>query len=142
MTSTMTICIVIFVVSLVLYAINKLPMGVVGMATLAALVLTKCLDQKAALSHFANNNVVMMASMFVVSAGLSRTSLVDKFSAFINKATGGSFKRTYLCYLVLAAVLTNLMNSPGAVFCVVFPLAAQMCKEYNVSPSKVMFPLN
>ena len=137
----MTICIVIFVVSLVLYAINKLPMGVVGMATLAALVLTKCLDQKAALSYFANNNVVMMASMFVVSAGLSRTSLVDKFSAFINKATGGSFKRTYLCYLVLAAVLTNLMNSPGAVFCVVFPLAAQMCKEYNVSPSKVMFPL-
>ena len=141
MTSTMTICIVIFVVSLVLYAINKLPMGVVGMATLCALVLTKCLDQKAALAYFANNNVVMMASMFVVSAGLSRTSLVDKFSAFINKATGGSFKRTYLCYLVLAAVLTNLMNSPGAVFCVVFPLAAQMCKEYNVSPSKVMFPL-
>ena len=43
MTSTMTSCIVIFVVSLVLYAINKLPMGVVGMATLAALVLILCL---------------------------------------------------------------------------------------------------
>lgn len=141
MSTTMILCIVIFVVSLVLYAINKLPMGVVGMATLCALVLTGCLDQKSALSYFANNNVVMMASMFVVSAGLSRTSLVDKFSAFICKVTGGSFKRTYLCYLILAAILTNLMNSPGAVFCVVFPLAAQMCKEYNVSPSKVMFPL-
>lgn len=139
--NTMAICILIFVVSLVLYAINKLPMGVVGMATLLALVLTKCLDAKSALSYFANNNVIMMASMFVVSAGLSRTSLVDKFSRAVMHLTGGSFKRTYGCYLILAMILTNLMNSPGACFCVIFPLVAQMCRDYDVSPSKVMFPL-
>lgn len=139
--NTMTICIIIFVVSLVLYGLNKLPMGVVGLGTILALVLTKCLDGNAALTYFSNNNVIMMASMFVVSAGLSRTSLIDKFSAFVSKMTGGSFRRTYLCYLILAMILTNLMNSPGACFCVIFPLAAQMCKDYDVSPSKVMFPL-
>ena len=141
MNSQLVICIVIFVASLILYGSNKFPIGAVGMATIVALVLTKCLDAKSALSYFANNNVIMMASMFVVSAGLSRTSLVDKFSKAVVKLTGGSFKRTYLVYLILAAVLTNLMNSPGACYCIVFPLALQMCKEYNVSPSKVMFPL-
>ena len=141
MNSQLVICIVIFVASLILYGSNKFPMGAVGMATIVALVLTKCLDAKSALSYFANNNVIMMASMFVVSAGLSRTSLVDKFSKAVVKLTGGSFKRTYLVYLILAAVLTNLMNSPGACYCIVFPLALQMCREYNVSPSKVMFPL-
>lgn len=139
--STMTICIMIFVVSLILYGMNKLPMGVIGMGTILALVFTKCLDAKSALTYFSNNNVIMMASMFVVSAGLSRTSLVDRFSHFVMKLTGGSFRRTYACYLILAVILTNLMNSPGACFCVVFPLAAQMCKDYKVSPSKVMFPL-
>lgn len=139
--STMTICIIIFVVSLILYGMNKLPMGVIGMGTILALVFTKCLDAKSALTYFSNNNVIMMASMFVVSAGLSRTSLVDQFSHFVMKLTGGSFRRTYACYLILAMILTNLMNSPGACFCVVFPLAAQMCKDYKVSPSKVMFPL-
>lgn len=139
--SSMTICIIIFVISLVLYGINKLPMGIVGMSTLLALVFTKCLDAKSALNYFSNNNVIMMASMFVVSAGLSRTSLIDRFSGAVNRLTGGSFRRTYLCYLVLAMALTNLMNSPGACFCVIFPLAAQMCLDYNVSPSKVMFPL-
>lgn len=139
--SPMTICIIIFAVSLVLYGLNRLPMGVIGMSTILALVFTKCLDTKTALTYFSNNNVIMMASMFVVSAGLSRTSLVDKFSRLIMKLTGRSFKRTYLCYLILAMILTNLMNSPGACFCVVFPLAAQMCKDYDVSPSKVMFPL-
>ena len=47
-------------------------------------------------------------------------------------------EKEFLVYLILAAVLTNLMNSPGACYCIVFPLALQMCKEYNVSPSKVM----
>ncbi|MCD8370953.1 MAG: anion permease [Clostridiales bacterium] len=139
--NTIAICIIIFVISLILYGINKLPMGIVGLSTILALVFTKCLDSSSALTYFSNSNVIMMASMFVVSAGLSRTSLVDNFSKAICKLTGGSFKRTYLCYLILAMILTNLMNSPGACFCVVFPLAAQMCKDYNVSPSKVMFPL-
>lgn len=141
MNSTMTICIIIFVVSLILYGLNKLPMGVVGMLTILALTLTQCLDAKSALTYFANKNVIMMACMFVVSAGLSRTSLIDRFSKWVSKLTGGSFKKTYLCYLILAMILTNLMNSPGACFCVVFPLVAQMCKDYDVSPSKVMFPL-
>ena len=141
MNTQLIVCIVIFVISLILYGSNKLPMGTVGMATIVALVLTGCLDGKTALTYFSNSNVIMMASMFVVSAGLSRTSLVDKFSKAVVKMTGGSFKRTYLCYLILAALLTNLMNSPGACYCIVFPLALQMCKEYNVSPSKVMFPL-
>lgn len=139
--STMTICIIIFVVSLILYGFNRLPMGVIGMSTIVALVLTKCLTGSQALSYFSDKNVVMMAAMFVVSAGLSRTSLIEKFSKFISRMTGGSFRRTYLVYLVLAMALTNLMNSPGAAFCVMFPLAAQMCKEFDVSPSKVMFPL-
>ena len=141
MNNQLIICIIIFVASLILYGTNKLPMGVVGMSTIVALVMTGCLDAKTALSYFGNNNVVMMAAMFVVSAGLSRTSLVDKFSKAVVKLTGGSFKRTYLVYLLLAALLTNVMNSPGACYCIVFPLALQMCREYNVSPSKVMFPL-
>lgn len=139
--NSMTICIIIFVVSLVLYAINKLPMGAIGMATVLALMFTGCLDAKSALTYFSNKNVVMMACMFVVSAGLSRTSLVDRFSQAVSRMTGNSFRRTYLCYLILAMILTNLMNSPGACYCVMFPLVAQMCKDYNVSPSKVMFPL-
>ena len=139
--STLTACIIIFVLSLILYATNKLPMGIVGMLTVLALSVTGCLTANEALAYFGNNNLIMTVSMFVVSAGLSRTSLIDRFSDFVLKITGHSFKRTFLIYLVLAVILTNLMTSPGAVFCIVFPLAANACKDYGISPSKVMFPL-
>lgn len=139
--TSLTICIAIFVISIILYATNRLPMGVVGLLTILALSLTNCLSAKEALSYFGNNNLIMTCAMFVVSAGLSRTSIVERFSGFVCRITGHSFKRTFFVYLLLAVVLTNLMTSPGAVFCIVFPLAAQMCEDYGISPSKVMFPL-
>ena len=100
--STITIAILIFVVTLILYGVNKFSMGTVGMITMAALLVTGCLAPKDALGYFANKNVILMLSMFVVSAGLSRTTFLDAFSDTIVKLAKGSFKRTYLCYIVMA----------------------------------------
>lgn len=130
--STITIAILIFVVTLILYGVNKFSMGTVGMITMAALLVTGCLAPKDALGYFANKNVILMLSMFVVSAGLSRTTFLDAFSDTIVKLAKGSFKRTYLCYIVMAVILTNLLSSP---------LVDSMCKRYEISPSKVMFPI-
>ena len=84
----LTLCIIIFIISIVLYATNKLPMGVVGLMTLAALIVCGCMKESTALSYFANKNVILLLSMFVVSTGLSRTSLIDKFSDTVTKLTG------------------------------------------------------
>ncbi len=102
--STITIAILIFVVTLILYGVNKFSMGTVGMITMAALLVTGCLAPKDALGYFANKNVILMLSMFVVSAGLSRTTFLDAFSDTIVKLAKGSFKRTYLCYIVMAVI--------------------------------------
>ncbi|MBR6114093.1 MAG: hypothetical protein IKQ10_02815 [Oscillospiraceae bacterium] len=56
----LTICIVIFVLTLLSYAINKIPMAVTAMLSMAALIFTKCLDANTALSGFSNNNQVLI----------------------------------------------------------------------------------
>ena len=139
--STMAICIILFVLTIILYGTNKLEMGVVGLGGLAALVLFGCLEPNDALTYFANSNVLMMMSMFVVSTGLSKTSLIDRFSAGVTKLTGNSFRRTFLCYIILAEILTSFLNSPLVAFSIVLPLVVQMCEDYNISASKVMFPV-
>ena len=139
--SPLTICIIIFVISILLYATDKLPIGVVGLGTLAALILFGCMEEKEALTYFANKNVILLMSMFVVSTGLSRTSLIDKFSDTVTKMTGHSFKRTFFCYIILVEILTSFLNSPLVAFSIVLPLLVSMCEEYDVPPSKVMFPV-
>lgn len=139
--SQLTICIIIFVLSLILYATNVLPMGVTALLSLAALVITGCLDAATALGGFSNNNTIVIVCMFIIAAGLNRTKFVDTLSAGIIKISSGSFKAAWFGFIILSVLLTSVLATPVVAFGIVFPLCTTMCKSYNISPSKVMFPL-
>lgn len=77
MNTQMIICMVIFAATLVSYMLNKIPMWLTAMISLAALYFTGCIDANGALAGFSNVNTLLMATMFVVAAGFRRTSVVD-----------------------------------------------------------------
>lgn len=106
----MVICLTLFVLMMVSLAMNKVPMGVTGLATLAALVIFKCIEAKDALSCFGNANVIIIVGMFVVGAGLRKTTLIGKITEFIRKVTGGNFKFAYRGVIILAILLTSILK--------------------------------
>ena len=63
----------IFAATLVSYMLNKIPMWLTAMISLAALYFTGCIDASGALAGFSNVNTLLMATMFVVAAGFRRT---------------------------------------------------------------------
>lgn len=141
MTSQIIICMAIFVVTLISYMLNKIPMWVTAMLSMAALYITGCIDDTGALSGFANNNTILMATMFMIAAGFRRTSLVETMCNGLLRLTKGSFQKAYVGYLLLAALLTNFISSPMVVYAIVSPLMAALCDKVGQSRSKYMFPL-
>ena len=141
MTSQIIICMAIFAVTLISYMLNKIPMWVTAMLSMAALYITGCIDDAGALSGFANNNTILMATMFMVAAGFRRTSLVDTMCNGLLRLTKGSFQKAYVGYLLLSALLTNFISSPMVVYAIVSPLMAALCDKVGQSRSKYMFPL-
>lgn len=141
MTSQIIICMAIFVVTLISYMLNKIPMWVTAMLSMAALYITGCIDDAGALSGFANNNTILMATMFMVAAGFRRTSLVETMCNGLLRLTKGSFQKAYVGYLLLGALLTNFISSPMVVYAIVSPLMAALCDKVGQSRSKYMFPL-
>lgn len=141
MTFQIGACIAVFIIMIALLAWNRYPMGVTGLITLALLVLLKCLEPDEALSSFGNSNLIVIVGMFVVGAGLRKTSLVRRISDFIRKATGGSFMKAYTGVIILAVVLTTFLTSPTVVYSILFPIMNSVCDEFDVSPSKTQFPL-
>ena len=139
--SPLTISIIIFVISLVLYVANVIPMALTAMLTMMAFVFTGCLDAKTALAGFSNANTIVIASMLVVAAGFNKTQFVDKMSRKIVKLSGGSMRKAWAGYILLASLVAALIPSPMAAFAVVFPLLASTCREFDESPSKYMFAL-
>lgn len=76
MDNKLVICIVIFALTLLSYIINKIPMWVTALLSLAALYITGCVDANGALGGFANVNTILMGACFMVASGFRRTSLV------------------------------------------------------------------
>lgn len=137
----LTVCIIIFALTLVAYIVNKVPMWVTAMTSMILLVLTGCLQPATALSGFSNANTILMAGMFMVAAGLRNTSFVHNLCGFVMKLTKGSFLKAFFGYIVITVILTNFISSPMVVFAIVSPLVSALCDESDVSPSQVMFPL-
>ena len=75
--SSMVICLIIFVVMIILFFNRKIPMAFTSMGVIVALFVTGCDDAPAVFAGFGNNNVLTMAGMFIVAAGLSRTQTVS-----------------------------------------------------------------
>ena len=134
------ICIVIFVLTLISYILNKIPMWITSCISLGALYITGCMTAEEPMSGFSNTNIILMSSMFMVASGFQRSSFVKKICDTVMRLAGGSFTKAFAANIILAVILTNLISSPVATFGVVAPLLAALCDSTGVSRSKVMFP--
>ena len=141
MTQQMIICFVIFVVMIILFFTNKIPMSFTALGVMVVLVLFGCVDAGTAIGTFGSNTVITMASMFVVAAGLARTQMINKITKLLYKVTDGSFTKILASYVVITCILGQFVPSIVALFALVQPLAQNMCDRMNISPSKMMFPL-
>lgn len=139
MTSQIIICMAIFVVTLISYMLNKIPMWVTAMLSMAALYITGCIDDTGALSGFANNTI-LMATMFMVAAGFRRTSLVETMCNGLLRLTKGSFQKAYVGYLLLGALLTNFISSPMVVYAIVSPPDGRPVRQGGPEPLQVYVP--
>lgn len=135
------ICIIIFALTLLSYIINKIPMWVTALLSLAALYITGCVDASGALAGFANSNTILMGACFVIASGFRRMSLVKIMCDGLLKMTNGSFMKVYFGYLLLTAILTNFISSPMVVYAIVGPLLCALCDTTGNSRSRYMFPL-
>ena len=136
-----TLCLALFVVMLVLFFTNKIPMSFTALGAMVALVLTGCLEGSSAIATFGSSTVVTMASMFVVAAGLSRTQMINHITKLLYKITDGSFTKVLACYVLVTCLLGQFVPSIVAIFALVHPLVQNMCDRMNVSPSKMMYPI-
>ena len=141
MDNKLVICIVIFALTLLSYIINKIPMWVTALLSLAALYITGCVDANGALGGFANVNTILMGACFMVASGFRRTSLVKIMCDWLLKLTNGSFMKVYFGYLLLGVLLTNFMGSPMVVYAIIGPLLCALCDRTGNSRSKYIFPL-
>ncbi|MBR2843647.1 MAG: anion permease [Solobacterium sp.] len=144
MTTQMYLCLGLFIFMIGGYVFAKKLHTTNGVVALCAIMLTVwsgIIPAKNVLGNFANQNVLLITGMFIVSAGFNRTQAVTKLSNMVYKIAGGNFTVVMAGYLLMTFLLCNLIPSPVAVFTIMAPLMSASCESFNISPSKVIFAL-
>ncbi len=141
MSNQLILCLVISAITVGFYVYGKFPMAVVAMASVAAYLVTGCIDGATVLGYFGNNNGIMIMSMFVVAAGFSKTQFVKNVADALTKFAQGSLTKIMLGYVLVAILLSQFIQSPVVVFGILAPLLTQTVEGIGVKPSKVMFSL-
>ena len=90
MTPQIAIVLLLLGVALVGFIRERTPPDVVAMGVFAVLLATGILGTDEALEVFSNSAPITVACMFVLSAALDRTGMIDALGQVITQRTGGS----------------------------------------------------
>ena len=140
MTISIFLVLALLAVVVVTLAAEWVPVDVTTLLLLCALVLLGILDVKEAFAGFANDIIIILASIFVLSGALMKGGVMDHLGEMIYRFAGGSRNRVLLSVLPVTAFVSSFMNNTTTT-AVLMPAVLGVCKRSKVSPSKVLIPL-
>ncbi len=132
---------VILAVTLALFVSEKLRVDLVAMLAMLALTLTGILNPREALSGFSSEPAIIVAAVFVLSAGLAATGITDRIGQAIGRAAGGSEWRTIAVVMPATAALAAFSHHL-MVTAMMLPILMRLAREQKLAASRLLMPMS
>ncbi|MDF2374984.1 MAG: SLC13 family permease [Verrucomicrobiales bacterium] len=97
--------------------------------------------ERGLLTVFSNGAPITIACMFVLSAGLERTGVIDAMGKFFSRVAGESELRVLLVMMTMVAVLSAFVNNTPIVV-VFLPIVLAHARAVNLRASRLLIPLS
>jgi di/tricarboxylate transporter len=138
--SDATITYLVLAAVVVVFVWDRVPPAIAAIGVALALWATGVLELEQAFAGFGDPTVIFIASLFVVSEGLNATGVTAWAGQELISHAGESRTRLIVLTMLLAALLTALINVNGAVAALV-PVVVVMAVRVGRSPSQLLLPL-
>jgi di/tricarboxylate transporter len=131
----------ILLVSFVLLVTERLRNDVVAVLIVLALTVTGLLEPREALAGFASEPAIVVAAIFVLSAGVHGTGLSDILGAWIGRWAGAGLGRAILVIMPTVALLSAFTHHLTTT-AVMLPVVLNLSRERGLPASKLLMPLS
>lgn len=133
--------VLILLLSVVLFVSDKFRVDFVALLVLILLLVLGLVPHEQALSGFSSPAVLIVACMLIISAGLSRTGIVNHIGNRLYKLAGRSTTRMSTVLMSACGVFSSFISNTATV-AVLLPVSLRLAREARVSPSKLLMPLS
>lgn len=124
-----------------MFVLNKPRMDVVALLVIVTLPLAGIVTVPEALAGFSDTNILLIAALFVMGAGLSRTGIAFQMSDLLVRKAGSSEAKLLVLLMVSVALLGSVMSSTGVV-AIFIPVALSLAAHMKIPPGRLMMPLS
>jgi len=131
----------VVIFSIISFAREWFAIEVTALLVLAALLIGGLIDEKEAISGFANPAVVTIAAMFILSHAFARTGLVRVLTIWLENNGQGRSWVTILLFLLAVSIFSAFINNTATV-AILIPVSIQLARRLRMSPSKLLIPLS
>lgn len=114
---------------------------IVAMTAMAALLLAGSLSTKDMLGVFSNSAPITIACMFILSAALDRTGVIDEMGRFLIKLSGQNLYQGLAALVIIVVIISAFMNNTPIVV-ILTPVVIAMAQKLKHYPSKYLIPLS
>jgi len=120
---------------------EKLSLDIVAMIAFSALLVAGILTPAEAFKVFSNEAAITVACMFILSAALERTGVIESIAHRLNRAVGKSDWSVLIVMLPIVALLSAFINNTPVVV-VFMPVMISLAASRGLKPSKLLIPLS
>ncbi|MBS9460884.1 SLC13 family permease [Flagellimonas sp. 389] len=131
---------VILGITITLFIWGKFQPDVVALMSMLSLYLTGILDVSETLSGFSNTTVIMIAALFIIGEGLSRTGWTALAGQRFVSWAGKSVPKLLVIVTLGASVLSGFVSNTGTV-AALLPVTVSAAWSAGTLPSKLLMPV-
>ncbi len=132
---------IVFIVGILMIACfcsGKFSYPAVAITVIVVLEATGVLPSSQAWGGFASSTAILFASMFVLAAGLAKTSLLDKLATLI--VPEGSSERRAVIGCGLLSILLTMFSNTSSTMATLMPVCFSVAEKAGISPKRLLKP--
>ena len=135
--STITLLFLLFAV--IMFVLEKIPLGVTSMIVCIGLVVTGVLDIKTAFAGFIDSNVILFVAMFIVGGALFETGMANKIGGIVTKFAKTE-RMLIVAIMVIVGFMSGVLSNTGTA-AVLIPVVIGIAARSGYKRSRLLMPL-
>ncbi|MGD9638768.1 MAG: SLC13 family permease [Alphaproteobacteria bacterium] len=139
--SSSIIVLVVVAVVFISFIREKLPSDLIALSGFAFLVAIGVLNKDDYLSVFSNSAPITIACLFILSAALERTGIIDYLGHFITKIADKSFVLAMIAIAFFVMSMSAFVNNTPIVV-ILIPVLIKLARKFSLKPSRFLIPLS
>lgn len=132
---------IVIIVLFVVFAMEWRPPEVSALAAVGVFLVLGLLTPDELVKSLANSAPVTIGAMFIISAAMVRTGVLDELARSLIKRVGSRPAVAIFGYLIIVAVMSAFMNNTPLVMMMI-PVALALAEQVKEAPSRHMIPLS